>query len=51
MFEPTPELANVATALGPATSVTPVGRPLAAVELKPLSTSAVVPSKTLSPLG
>ena len=51
MPDPTPPLAKAAVAPGPATNVTPVGVPEAAVVLKPVSVVLVVPSKTLSPLG
>jgi hypothetical protein len=44
-------LSKVAVAAGPATKVTPTGRPLVAVLLKPTRVAAVVPSKTLSPSG
>ena len=51
MDGPTLALSNVATAAGPATNVTPIGSPLAAVLLNPLSVATVVPSKILSAAG
>ena len=51
MPDPTELLSNVANAVGPATSVTPVGSPDVAVVLNPLSTALVLPSKTLVLLG
>jgi hypothetical protein len=51
MFVPTPGSSNVAVLPGPATRVTPLGNPLAAVLLKPVRVVIVVPSKTLLPSG
>ena len=48
---PTAVLSNVAVAPGPATNVTPAGRPDAAVVLKPVSTAVLVPSKTRLTVG
>lgn len=50
-LEPTAAVSNDAVALGPATSVTPVGSPEAAVVLNPLRTALVVPSNARSALG
>ena len=48
---PAPVLSNVAVALAPATSETPVGVPDVAVVLNPLSTAALVPSATFCAVG
>jgi hypothetical protein len=50
-LEPTPASSKVAVAPGPATRVTPLGTPEAAVLLKPLRTVLVVPSKDRLPFG
>ena len=44
-------LSNVAVALVPATSDTPVGLPEVVVVLNPLSTAALVPSATFCAVG
>ncbi len=51
MSDPTAALSKTAVAPGPATKVTPVGAPETPVLLNPERIAAVVPSKTLSPLG
>ena len=48
---PTAVLSKDAVAPGPATSVTPVGSPEAAVVLKPVSIALFVPSKALLTVG
>ncbi len=48
---PAAALSNVAVAPGPATNVTPTGRPEIAVLLKPESVATVVPSAVLVALG
>ena len=51
MLAPAAASSNVAVAWGPATSVTPVGRPEAVVVLNLVSTAIVVPSATLVAFG
>ena len=48
---PTAALSKIAVALGPATSVTPLGTPDVVVVLNPERTALVVPLNTLSPFG
>ena len=48
---PSPVLSNVAVAFGPATSDTPVGTPDVPLVLKPLSTTALVPSAVFCAVG
>ena len=49
--DPVAALSNVALALPPATSATPLGVPAPVPVLKPVSTAVVVPSNALVTLG